>query len=321
MESFFLTKPAKVGLCRHEIQISETDFEKNESHTVKRLPEEIGEIAFISDKSSVSKGAVKKLVGKNISFISKGTPIAFVAWVAKPAKFFQYSKKMAELQKSKQQKLGFAFCKGVCLGRIYEARRLNEKRESKKVAQYLKQMTVLERRLKKEYKDKARLMGLEGNIAKLFFSCIQEFLPKETGFKARDVAGKDLYNSLLNASHGVLRMRIQRRLISSGLNPAFGFLHFEKDKAKPFLAWDFAELWIPYVDKLCFYAINKGIFSEKDLVNSKNGDGKKWLNAVGWKKLYKLFERVDDREIERKIMVFCDYLDGKQKRFGWRINR
>jgi CRISPR-associated protein Cas1 len=197
---------------------------------------------------------------------------------------------------------------------------LNEKRKDAFLTERIKQMTVLERQLIKVYKDGEKLKGLEGNIAKHFFACIRYLLPKETGFEERNKDGTDIYNSLLNTAHGLLRAKIAKILWTKGINSSFGFLHFQKDKNKPFLVWDFSELWVPYVDKLCFYAINKGIFSEKDLINAKEGNGK-WLNKQGWQKLYRIFEeRINEKEIEKKIGEFCDYLDEKRKKFRWTLS-
>ena len=65
VENFFLTNPSKVCLNRNEILIKEFDVKENKSVSTNRLPEQVGEIAFISDKASISKGAIKKLEGRN----------------------------------------------------------------------------------------------------------------------------------------------------------------------------------------------------------------------------------------------------------------
>lgn len=311
-----LDKPTKVCLDKQEILFSEFDF-ANKKNVNTRVPfSQVEDLAFISDKSSVSKGALKRLQGKSVSFISKGEPTALVFWLNEHNKFFHYSKKMSELPKSKKRKLAFVFCKGVCNGRIKEIRCLNKKRQDAFLAERLKAMKELNAQLKRVYRNDAELKAIEGNIAKHFFACIRHLLPKNVGFEERNRFGKDLYNALLNASHGLLRQKIARHLLAIGLNPVFGFLHFQNSKSKPFLVWDFAEFWVAYLDKLCFYAVNKGIFSEADLVNAKSGNGK-WLNKQGWQKLYKLMIRVDENKIGTKAVEFCDYLDGKKARFGW----
>lgn len=225
---------------------------------------------------------------------------------------------MAQLPKSKQKKLAFTFCKAVCLGRIRELRRLNEKRKSKELCNAIKKMTELERQLKKSYKDGQVLKAVEGNIAKHFFSGIRFLLPSEAGFLSRDRKAGDLFNVLLNCSHGLLRARVSRALSGLGLNTSFGFLHFQEGKNKPFLVWDFAEFWVPRVDKLCFYAVNKRIFSEKHLVKAKSGGGR-WLNASGWRVLRRLFDaRVSGDSIVFKADQFRLFLDGKS-RFSWKV--
>lgn len=319
-KTFIFTKPTKVCLDKQEIKLSEFDF-KNKKNTNTWLSfDQIEEIAFISDNSSITKAALKNLEGKNISFISKGKPIATVFWLNNQNKLHHYSQKMACLPKSKKWRLGYTFCKAVSLGRIYEIRRLNEKRNDKFLEQRLKQMMELENRISEVYKDSQALKGIEGNIAKHFFACIRHLLPKEVGFKERNPENKDLYNSLLNASHGLLRAKVAKALWAKGLNTSFGFLHFQNGRDKPFLVWDFAEFWIPYIDKLCFYAVSKGLFKEKYLIKSKSNTSGKWLNDAGWRELKRLFkERLKDERIVSKVNEFADYLDKKRRKFGWTV--
>lgn len=317
-QSFFLFNPTKVSLDKQEIIISEFDF-KNKKNINQRIPfDKIQELVFVSDSSSISKGVIKNLVGKNVVFLSKGKPIAFIGWVDDSNDLFFYSKKMAELPNSIKRKLAFVFCKGVCTSRIYQVKRLLEKRKSNVLLKKnLGRMMELEGRLIHVYKADSELKGMEGNVAKLFFCCLKELLPKEIGFTERNPDNRDLFNVLLNASHGLLRAKVSRILFCVGLNSSFGFLHFQKDKKKPFLVWDFSEFWIPYVDKLCFYAVSKKIFSEKDLVNSKETN-KMFLTESAWKKLHGLFDsRFDEKQVFSKAREFKDFLDGKRKRFSW----
>lgn len=320
MNTFFLVKPTQIKLDKQEILISEHDFKKNVTVNTRKPFNEINELCLVSDSSSISKGAIKALQGKQITFISKGKPIAFIAWMQENNSLHHYSKKMSELKESQKRKLAFVFCKAVCLGRIYQARRMNERRNDKDLKKKINDMALLERILVKEYKDDFKLKALEGNIAKLFFSIIRSQLSEGINFNERNPKNHDLYNVLLNASHGLLRKKIAEKIFASGLNSSFGFLHFQKDKRHPFLVWDFAELWIPYIDKLCFYAVNKRIFTERHLINSKDNDGGKWLNEDGWKKLHELFEkRFKDKEIDLKLNEFKEFLDKKRKRFSWVI--
>jgi CRISPR-associated endonuclease Cas1 len=166
-------------------------------------------------------------------------------------------------------------------------------------------------------KNPEELKTVEGNIARHFFSAIRLILPSEIGFERREREDPDLYNVLLNAGHGLLRARIINRLGLHGVNMGYGFLHYQKDKNKPFLAWDLAELWIPQVDKICLYAVEKRIITEKSLKKAENGPNPFWLSQHGWEKIYPLLDRIPMTSIDMKIEEFKNSVMSGS-RFGWK---
>ena len=317
MQTIILNKPAKIGVNKKNVKISEFDFVKKETHEKIYEPQQIQQITLLNDKSSITNGAVKLLNGKSVSFISKDSELATLSYINDSHEFAHLSKIMAGLPKSRVKKIGLVFCRGVCSQRIKVLIRLNEKRGNNSVVrEHIKSMQLLQKQLAKNFKTSSKLKGIEGNIAKHFFAGIREFLPKGIGFQERNRDGEDLYNCLLNASHSILRSKVHRKLLAHNVNPAFGFLHFQVDKRKPFLAWDFSEFWIPYMDKLCLYLIEKNIVTEKGQIIAQNGHGK-WLSKNSWKRLYEVTGlRVKDDEIEKKILEFKETLL-YGKRFSW----
>lgn len=69
-----------------------------------------------------------------------------------------------------------------------------------------------------------------------------------------------------------------------------------------------------YVDKLIFYALEKGIIKKTDL--NKKG----LLNDNAKKQIIRLLNlRIPSEEIDEKIKQFISYLKGKGK-FNWKLN-
>lgn len=316
-----LTNPSSIKKDKLEVLITEFDYKKNKTITSRFNPLDIELIAFSSNNASITKGALKLLHGKNVLFLLGKTVLARIDWSNKTSDLNHYSKKMAELQESKKKRLGFIFCKAVSSQRIQRLKELNSKRKLKSLSERIIEMKKMERQLIKVYKQKSSLMALEGNIAKHFFGGIKELLSDKLGFKQRLPENSDLYNVVLNLAHGFLRAKIGKYLTIRGVNDSFGFLHYQKDKLRPFLVWDFAEFWVAYLDKVCFYAVNKGIFCEKDLIAVPKGvsvRSQKILRGPAKKKVFELVNsRINENEIEKKVMEFKDFLNGKVSRFSW----
>lgn len=312
-----LTKPAKITAVKNSISVSEFYIERNETITKSYSPEDIEKIVIMSN-ASITRNCIKLLDGKEVLFFSKNMPIGcFIPFYNTPDSL-KLSERMSALKKSQRFKLAFVFCKGVCLGRIYNARRLNEYLKNNSLKNIIKDMQTLERTLVK-CKNRNELMAIEGNIAKLYYMIFKQMLPNNINFCGRNIKSNDVLNVVLNSAHGILRQKIQRKLIMSGLNTYFGFLHNEKDRNNHYLSFDFSEFWIPYVDKLCFYAVKTNIFSDKDIIRAKeNTKSDYWLSGKAWEKMFSLMKRIDDRQIDGKIIEFKQYLT-EGKRFSWKL--
>jgi len=220
-----------------------------------------------------------------------------------------------ELTAKQKHHLAYTFCKASCQGRIQTIKELNQKRQLSKLKQNLKQMRLLQKQLRQNKSNRIKMMAIEGNIANYFFKSLSFLLPKKIGFKIRNPKEPDKMNALMNATHSILRKKIKSILIQQNINISIGYLHHQENKNKSFLVWDFAELWIPYTDKLCFHWLNKGTFNKNDFQN--NGQGQKWLTETGWKKIYKEFyKKINPQEIENKVLAFKQYLLNNTK-FNW----
>ena len=319
-----ITNPCKIKKDKEEILICETitpnnhvqkykvdNAEQIQKITTRFKPEQIRDktIAICNKKSSVTFQAIEMLESTEIIFIDfkNKRPTAYITPFKKVPMRMNYELKLSNMTKKEKHKYAFVFCKGVCSGRLSEARQLNIRRQNKDIDNIIKKMKLLDRQLIK-CTDRTAMHGYEGNIADYYYSTFKLLLPKQCDFKQRNKSSPDLMNVMMNSAHGILRCRIQRILEMHGLNTQYGFLHYQKDKPRqPFMAWDFAEFWIPKVDKLCFYAIMKGIFKNTDLINAKTdtfSHNSKWLKDSAWCKLNNLLRRITDEEIHNKIEQF-----------------
>ena len=83
-----------------------------------------------------------------------------------------------------------------------------------------------------------KLMGIEGEAAKQYFSALSQVLPEESylGWRTRQPP-QDLFNALLGYGYGVLFTELEKAVILSGLDPYMGFLHADR-ACKPSMVLD-----------------------------------------------------------------------------------
>ena len=97
---------------------------------------------------------------------------------------------------------------------------------------------------------RARLMGLEGEAASIYYSTLALVLPEELGFKGRTRRPpRDVVNAALSLGYSLLNLRVSIALAVCGLEPYAGFLHSDRS-GKPSLTLDLAEEFRqPIVDR------------------------------------------------------------------------
>ena len=94
----------------------------------------------------------------------------------------------------------------------------------------------------------ASIMGLEGSLAHAWFALLAKHLPQQWRFLGRNRRPpRDPVNALLSLSYTLMQSELQPVLVSSGLDPALGFLHQEYP-GRDALLLDFTELYRAAVD-------------------------------------------------------------------------
>ena len=127
-----------------------------------------------------------------------------------------------------------------------------------------------------------RIMGLEGNCARIYFSVLSFLLPDKYRYKGRSSRpAKDAFNACLNYGYGILYSKVEKALIIAGLDPYIGLLHTDNYNKKS-LVFDFIEPYRILIEKPVFYLFSRRKISEKHFDEIKGGvtlndEGKKIL--------------------------------------------
>lgn len=94
------------------------------------------------------------------------------------------------------------------------------------------------------------LMGIEGNIARLYWQNIGQSVPRAYGFTKRSRRpAEDIFNAALNYLYGMLYSVVGSGVLAVGLDPQMGVLHADAYK-KPTLVFDLIEAFRPWIDRL-----------------------------------------------------------------------
>lgn len=90
---------------------------------------------------------------------------------------------------------------------------------------------------------RVRLMSLEAQGARMYWSGVAEILPETVAFPGRKRRGaRDPVNASLNYGYGILYAKVSAVLEVVGLDPHTGYLHAIRDGAAA-LTFDFTEIW------------------------------------------------------------------------------
>ena len=138
------------------------------------------------------------------------------------------------------------------------------------------------------------LLGLEGNLAALYFGALPHLLsegtPLELRFSGRSKRPPlDRFNALLSFGYALLLKDVMNSILAVGLEPALGFYHQPRSQASP-LALDLMEIFrVPLVDLIVVASVNR---NQWDVSVDFEVRGKQvWLTELGRRKFVVLYER------------------------------
>lgn len=157
-------------------------------------------------------------------------------------------------------------------------------------------ITQMQKRLKQIAKAESSdtLLGLEGNLAALYFGALPCLLRSnvsgEFRFQGRNRRPpKDRFNCLLSFGYALLLKDVMAAILQVGLEPALGFYHQPRTQAPP-LALDLMEIFrVPLVDLPAIASVNRGQWDAQSDFELRGAQV--WLSEVGRRKFVSLYEQ------------------------------
>lgn len=144
------------------------------------------------------------------------------------------------------------------------------KNRGKNLEEYIKEMEFLRRQINK-CKDVQELMGVEGNIRKVYYSSWNNIINQDIKFEKRVKNPPDnAINSLISYVNTFIYTRVLSEIYKTQLNPTISYLH-EPSERRFSLCLDIAEIFKPIIgDRLIFSMLNKNQITEKDFEKDLN---------------------------------------------------
>ena len=140
----------------------------------------------------------------------------------------------------------------------------------KHLSEYMKQIDYLRTQI--QYcKDVQELMGIEGNIRKVYYDSWNLIINQDIAFEKRVKNPPDnAINSLISYVNTIIYTRVLGEIYKTQLNPTISYLH-EPSERRFSLCLDIAEIFKPIIaDRLIFSMLNKKQISEKDFEKELN---------------------------------------------------
>lgn len=119
--------------------------------------------------------------------------------------------------------------------------------------------------------DVPELMGIEGNIRKIYYSSWSQIINQEIDFEKRVKRPPDnMINTLISYGNSLMYTVCLSELYVTQLNPTISYLHSASERRFS-LSLDTAEIFKPLlVDRLIFSLLNKNMITEKDFERDSN---------------------------------------------------
>lgn len=120
-------------------------------------------------------------------------------------------------------------------------------------------------------KDVKELMGIEGNIRKVYYDAWNIIINQDIAFEKRVKNPPDnAINSLISYVNTIIYTRVLTEIYKTQLNPTISYLH-EPSERRFSLCLDIAEIFKPILaDRLIFSMLNKNQITEKDFEEGLN---------------------------------------------------
>ncbi|WP_432407989.1 type I-B CRISPR-associated endonuclease Cas1b [Wukongibacter sp. M2B1] len=142
------------------------------------------------------------------------------------------------------------------------------------------------------------LMGIEGNIRKVYYRTWNKIVKQEINFVKRVKRPPDnMINSLISFVNSLIYTTVLSEIYKTQLNPTISFLH-EPGTKRFSLCLDIAEIFKPLIgERMIFSLLNKNQITEEDFERESNF---LYLKEVGKKKILMEYDKYLRRTISHK---------------------
>lgn len=161
------------------------------------------------------------------------------------------------------------FVLGATDGILRNMRYYNER--GRDLKEQTSQINELKRLIEKQ-KNVQELMGIEGNIHKIYYKTWNDIINQEIDFEKRVKRPPDnMINTLISYVNSMIYTTVLSQIYITQLNPTISYLHVPSTKRFS-LALDIAEIFKPLIgDRMIFSLFNKLQISEKHFIKELNG--------------------------------------------------
>ncbi|WP_069998563.1 type I-B CRISPR-associated endonuclease Cas1b [Cellulosilyticum sp. I15G10I2] len=197
--------------------------------------------------------------------------------------------------KEQQLEIAKAFIEAASYNILRNIRYYNER--GRDFEDTTSQVKVLRNEIERT-KDIHTLMGVEGNIRKIYYSCWTSIIKQEVDFEKRVKRPPDnMVNTLISFVNSLVYTSCLSEIYVTQLNPTISFLHSPGERRFS-LSLDVSEIFKPLVaDRLIFSMLNKNMITEKDFEQDSNYY---YLKEGGRKKVLKEYDECLSRTIKHK---------------------
>lgn len=146
--------------------------------------------------------------------------------------------------------------------------------------------------------DVNEIMGIEGNIRKIYYSIWSKIINQEIDFEKRVKRPPDnMINTLISFINSLIYTTCLSEIYKTQLNPTISYLHSPGDRRFS-LCLDITEIFKPLiVDRMIFSLLNKNMISEDDFAKDSNFY---YLKDKGRKKILEEYEKKLNQTITHK---------------------
>lgn len=146
--------------------------------------------------------------------------------------------------------------------------------------------------------DVNEIMGIEGNIRKIYYSTWSKIINQEIDFEKRVKRPLDnMINTLISFINSLIYTTCLSEIYKTQLNPTISYLHSPGDRRFS-LCLDITEIFKPLiVDRMIFSLLNKNMISEDDFAKDSNFY---YLKDKGRKKILEEYEKKLNQTITHK---------------------